>query len=721
MGKLIFSVSSSVLEEQMPGVIGNNTQEGFYGISITDDGYFYTHGQKFRLYKVVSNVVEGLSLQWSSSTGQLQLIDGGAQVAAVSAVGTILGDSVISATRDSNDAKKYTITHKQPDNLSAGTYGNATNLDAVLLPTFTIDTYGHITAISSMTVNTSKVKGQALDEEVDTYKLIGVKDGTVQTPMYSSSIYINKDGSLYASTLFEGGTSLANKYAAKQVATDELTGTVRLSDAINGESDAETGGTAATPLAVKNAILAAKQYASDLFSENDALIFVGTINAAGVFQSHNNALFPTIINGTTSVANTNFNYKSGYTMKFTNSGTITLGDQGEEVSFNVEPGDVLLCVSDKGQTYKGSDFTVIQNNIDGALVSTTALTGLLYGTGSRTISALENPADGDRFLKFNATTEAMEWATPSSLWRTFYNGTTSGATINDKNIVLITDSGNGTTDPLTIAFGTSGNNATITYTIHPKAILESAAHSLTMTQGATVFGYSPTAAADLTIGSGLQLTENSDVYTLDHPVHYQISTAKLGAITTDAYGHVTSFSEVTSLPNPGNLYIGTDGQVLSPVYSGAAHIGYNFVADTDVTLTPIVRDTTNGLEYEPGHRSNGVDIKIGITHKYRPVSILKWVTDAYTETSVLTTATANTLKLKEGTHVTLSSTEEGIVTLSSSWRDIYVYAASGSNLVQGQLGTNSSLIFSQDFIVQDNELALYWTEIDASGNISYAK
>jgi hypothetical protein len=45
MGKLIFAASSTILEQEFPGVIGSNASaEGFLSISITDDGYFYTHG-----------------------------------------------------------------------------------------------------------------------------------------------------------------------------------------------------------------------------------------------------------------------------------------------------------------------------------------------------------------------------------------------------------------------------------------------------------------------------------------------------------------------------------------------------------------------------------------------------------------------------------------------------------------------------------------------------
>ena len=722
MGKLIFAASSTILEQQYPGVIGNNASaEGFTSISITDDGYFYTHGQKFRLYKVVNNVVEGLSLQWAGASGNLQLLDGNTELASLAVVGNIVGDSIITATRDSNDAKKYTLTHKQPQNLVSGSYGSNVTLNNVAMPTITIDSYGHIIAISTTTIDTTKVKATALTNENGYYYLLGTTGTDIQSPKYSSNIKIDKDGNLHASAIYENGTLLSNKYAVKAQATDAVTGTVLLSDAIDGTADAETGHTAATPLAVKNAIAAANTYAASLFSENDALVFVGTINAAGVFQSHNSQILENVIDGSTTINSNSFVYKAGYTMKFTQAGTIILGETGYEVTFTVEPGDVLLCVNDKKTTFKGSDFTVIQNNIDGSLTSASLLNGILFANNSRSIDSLAFPSDGDGYLKFNATSEVLEWVAKSALWRTFYNGSTSGTTIQNKNIILKSATGQSTTDPLVITFGTESGQGTITYTINPKAIANSALENLTLIQNSTQFEYNATTAKSLTIGAGLVLSSVNDVWTLDHAPHTQITTSKLGAITTDASGHITSFTEVTALSNPNALYIGVGGTVTSLPYDGSSKVGYNFVAGTDVSITPTYRNADSGMIYSGSDKTEVIDLTIGFTHKYRPVSILTPSLSDYTETSILTDLSSGTLKLRQGTHVSLTAAEGGIVNIASSWRPVYVYTPGASGLTQGQLGDTSSLVFSQDFIVSNDELGLCWTEIDANGNITYVK
>jgi len=77
---------------------------------------------------------------------------------------------------------------------------------------------------------------------------------------------MDRSGNFRAKTIYEDGDKLEDKYAAKQQATDEVTGTVLLSDAINSSLNAVSGKTAATPLAVKNAIDAANRYAEDLFT-----------------------------------------------------------------------------------------------------------------------------------------------------------------------------------------------------------------------------------------------------------------------------------------------------------------------------------------------------------------------------------------------------------------------------------------------------------------------
>ena len=720
MSKLIFAASQAVLESSLSTIQSLNPAENpsYRSIAITDDGYFYTHGRKFRLYRVTSSGVQGLGLEWDSQDGKLNLTDGQTIVDQIDAVHTISGDSIITATRGTNNHGLYTITHAQPQNLVTNTtYGSNSALNTVNIPSITIDSYGHITAISNITVDATKVKASVIgDSDNNHYSIIGVNGDSIQSPKYYTNTYIDKDGNIY-----EGNTALVNKYAAKAFATNEITGTVVLSDSIESDSNAATGHTAATPYAVKQALISSKNYADGLFSKNDALILVGTIDHNGLFKSHNSTLFPSIQDDTTYVST--LDYKAGYTFKFTDSGVITLGDSGYQLSFTVEPGDVLLCVNDKPSgIYRGSDFTVIQNNIEGGLVSSNALTGVLYGTGTRSVSALANP-QSTKYLRYTVVQETgtLEWVDASAGWRTFYQGSVSGSTIQNKNIIMAAATGNSADNPLVISFDTSGTNAIITYTINPKAIVKSAASKLTLKQGNnTTFEYDTSAAKTLNIDPTLTLSESDSIWTLGHASSgiSQDTVAKVRKTKVDSYGHITYYEEVTGLKNPNPLYTAVNGTAVALSYDGDAKFGYNFKGGTDVTITSDVKNTTNGFAYETGNNTAGIDLTFSITHKYRPVSILK---SDNTTVDVLSNATANTLVLKEGDHVTLTKDQSDNLVIASSWRPVSVYALSNGTPTVASLDSSSSLVFSNDFLVDNGELAIYWTEIDSSGNITYVK
>lgn len=725
MSKLIFSSSSSVLEEQFRGINGGGSSSpGYYSIAFTGDGYLYTHGCKFRIYKIVNEVAQGLGLSFNNSNGQLMLTDGATQLAAVQVVGTISGDAIITATRASGDAKSYTLTHAAPNNLSYDgvTYGsipvanNVATLNAVNLPSIILDAYGHITAASNVTLDVTKVKGTLLTNELDNFYVLGASGNSIQSPSYIDTIYFNKDGTFKASLIYEGNDKLEDKYAAKQNATNSSVGTVYLSDAIDGTADAESGYTAATPLAVSSAVASANRYAEDLFTQNDALVFIGTITSSGVFKSHNERILPNVVNNTTTITAQTFDYRAGYTMKFTDSGTITLGTGANAVEFTVEPGDVLLAINDKNQVYKGSDFTVIQNNISGGLVSATDLNGIVTGSGTRTLSAFAYPDSGTPVLQYN---NGLQWAAVNSLWRTIYD--VNSNSIQDKNIVLKTATGNGTQTPLTVTFGTEGSNATITYTLHPAAIVAGAAHNLTITQSSTQFVYAPGTGADLVIGAGLKLTSSTSgdntTYTLNHPAATNVySTGVLGTVTTDSYGHVTSITQVTSLQNPESLYIGTASQAYGS-YKGDSKLGLTFSGNTDVTVTPQVFNEVSGMVYDTNKRTASVNFDIAITHRYRPINIID---TENTTTNVLIDSSATALSLKEGTHITLSNSS-GTVTINAAWREVDLYTVTQNTLAQGTLADTSALIFGSDFLADSNGLGICWTEIDTNGNITYVK
>lgn len=735
MSKLKFANSAALVEGIYNStgsdyILGSNlaANSNFYSLVFTADGYLYTHGLKFRIYKVINGQPDGMNLSWASD-GKLQLTDGNTQIASVAVVGTLTGDSIISATQASGDDKAWTITHAKPNGLvwENTTYGNIGTLTQVKVPIITIDSYGHITTISnSGDLDVTKVKATAMTSSTSgTYYLVGVSGNTAQSPYYNAltnkAISINKNGELTAATFIEGGTSLVNKYAAKATATDSVEGTVLLSDATDGTENAASGGTAATPYAVAAALTAAKNHANDLFSQNDAMLFIGTIDNTGTFKSHNSSILSDVTDNTTKI--TQIAYKAGYTAKFTNAGTLTIGG----VSFTVEAGDMLIAVNDKGDSVSGGDFTIVQNNISGALTSDTVLSGIVVAnTQGRSLTSFAYPESGTKFLK--ATSSGLAWVDQSSLWRTFYKDSSGGTTISNKNIILKVDTGTGTSNPLELIFDSSSTPASITYRVHPAAIIGTAS-SLSITDGTTTFSYSPAAAATLNIGGGLSLTSttasNVTTYTLAHPTSAQSTvSAKLGKITTDSYGHITAFTEVTSLKNPSKLYIGKTKTVATGSYDGSEAYGLTLTAGDDVSITASTKTAAQGLYSSGTTGVKGVDFAIGITHKYRPISIKS----GNTVTDILANTSNSKFILKEGTHVSLTQgTGDNVneVTITSSWRSVFAYWITNSTLSQGAFGDDTSLNFSTDFLWDSNEgIGLCWTEINGTvetPSITYAK
>lgn len=129
-------------------------------------------------------------------------------------------------------------------------------------------------------------------------------------------------------------------------------GLVKLSDAIDSTSDV-SGGIAATPKSVSDALEEAKNYADGLLGANDAMQFKGTIGSSGA---------------TVTTLPTN-NYQAGWTYKVATAGTYA--------GVACEVGDMIIAVKDgptTGTSVKNEDWTVVQANIDGAVTSANNLT-----------------------------------------------------------------------------------------------------------------------------------------------------------------------------------------------------------------------------------------------------------------------------------------------------------------------------------------------------------
>ena len=145
-------------------------------------------------------------------------------------------------------------------------------------------------------------------------------------------------------------------------------GHVRLSDATDGTELAESGGTAATPKAVKDALDAAKAYADTLVGGlSGAMVFKGTLGMGGTVSR---------LPGTYSIGD-----------------TYRVIEAGIYAGHACEVGDMVIAVA---YTQQDSDWTVAQNNIDGAVTAERDLEEgtLILGAGHKTVDRLPAGTDG---------------------------------------------------------------------------------------------------------------------------------------------------------------------------------------------------------------------------------------------------------------------------------------------------------------------------------------
>lgn len=90
------------------------------------------------------------------------------------------------------------------------------------------------------------------------------------------------------------------------------------------------------------------------------------------------------------------NYKQGWTYKA--NAAFTIPSVG-----TMEAGDMIICVSDYSSSYKASDWTVVQNNVDTMVGATSAK------AGTRGLVPAPAAGESEKYLKGDGT-----WGSPST-------------------------------------------------------------------------------------------------------------------------------------------------------------------------------------------------------------------------------------------------------------------------------------------------------------------
>ena len=641
----------------------------------------YTHGKKFRLFTVSNDEIQGLSFQIQNGIAGVYI--DGAAIGTGSVIQSITNDGIITtSTTNGITTVGHSVFLTQQQ---ATSYGSATQI-----PIITVNESGHITNIqNSGTIDISKIRASATTT-AGYYHPVGVTDDTLQNPFYHSSLFFDESGNVYANNYYIGASALSSLFApiahVTTYATDIAYGHVLLSDSMSLDDDTSSH-IAATPKAVSLGVSSANQYAQDLFAAQDAMVFVGTLDSTGTITSHNSAVIPTAVNGTSNI--TYLNYKVGWTFRFIEAGTFN----GE----NVEVGDMLIAVHAKGNEFSINDWTVIQTNISGALTSSSNLDGILYANNSRIVNSL-NFSSG--ILKYSGS--ALQSVNPNTIWRDVKIDSTSIGT-NDLNLI----SGN--------AISISTSNGDVTIGVNASNIIQTSA-TLTLQQDLVSFVYKPTTAANLTIGSGLTLEKDqNDNYSLKHAVGTTFSNI-LGRITTDSNGHVIGVTEVTSLPNTYSLTIKTNSSN-AVQYDGSSAEVLIFKNGGDLTFTNSTDLSGNQV------------IEAAVDHKYRSVQFYPNLT-AVEPTALLANSVSTILTLVGGNNVSLANSNslgeplsDGtlIINAEDTWRNILAYKFTSNLLAQSSIGSSAPLTFNDDFLWSNEELGIMWTEIDENGRVTYVK
>lgn len=677
MSKLIYAHSAQLLESTYSGIKDADqvVNTVYQSIAFTGDGYLYTHGKKFRLFRINGNNFEGITFNVNNGVASL-LVDNEI-IGQGSILQSITGDGIVIPTTTNG---VVSLTHKSYiSDQDARTYGSNSRI-----PIITIDAYGHISAASeSNIIDVTKVQAQLI-ENPGTYYITGITNGNLQNPYYSNDVYFDAEGNLHANNIYFNGDTIQGQFAPLShidvIANGSTLGHVTLSDILDSANDASQG-VAATPKSVYSALQTSKNYTEALIAAQDAMIFVGTLSSSGTIHSHNVNVLANVIDDTTSI--TEIPYSVGWTFRFTTSGTF----QGE----SVEVGDMIIAIRDKGASFSTLDWTIIQTNISGALTSANTPDGILYTSNSRSVNSL---SFGNGLLKSDGAT--ISFINPNTVWRDIQ---INNVTIGTNTLNLIQGSN----------INLASNNGEIVISANASSVLN-VAGSLTLLQDQVSFVYQPGTSSTINIGDNLSLINDEGTYTLRHASINAVTNA-FGRITTDGYGHIVSVDPVTSIANPNPLNF-VKGNTTYLQYDGSSTCILNFIEGNDIDIALSLVENT-------------LTITPSIVHKYRPVQFV----NGETNTVLLQNSTDTVLTLIAGDNISILNTDinsdplpDGniIISAEDTWRNIEAYKFQGNLMTRSSIGS-AVLRFNDDFILSQEEIGLCWTEIDELGRVTYTK
>lgn len=195
-------------------------------------------------------------------------------------------------------------------------------------------------------------------------------------------------------TIIQGLTAAINTHMAK-VATDVILGHVKLSDATDSDLNAATGGTAATPLAVKRALAAANQYTDEQIANiSSGMTIIGTYG----LQADNPDEHRSLNDIPASKGDTYICISTMTGVAYTNSAGIAVSNA------SLAPGDYIICVQaaveSGGTITTPARWTIVANTDSNAVTTNETLTAntVILGNGNKTVKKLDAGTNG-QFLR----------------------------------------------------------------------------------------------------------------------------------------------------------------------------------------------------------------------------------------------------------------------------------------------------------------------------------
>ena len=693
MEKLIYAKSKAGLELTWSD-LALGTSAIYRSIVFTEDGYLYTHGKFFRILDATA----AFSATYANNIVSLKDGAGNTFVSFDRGIHSVTGDTYVSATT-TNGA--VTLTHATP--ITAGSVGpTAASSTSIVVPRLTYNAAGHLTAATTWTATLNQVQTNISSTGVQYLTFASSSTaGTSELNKNTALTYNAATGLLSATglagtlnnklTLTLNGT--ANEYnnsAATSVSfyAPTLAGT-------SGQllkSGGESGPVWDTPVITINGSSTNDQIptAAAVWSAigtsigaNDAMVFKGVIDASA-----------------------NPNYPAGVigeTWKISVAGKI-----GGASGVNVEAGDTIICVTNNAggtQATVGSNWTILQTNIDGAVTTGGAIAqgALVIGAGSSSVSTLPNAATAGWLLIGNTGTNSPTWTAPGS-FTVQVGGTNFGSAYSptaSKTVNFVA----GTNVSLT----PSGNNITIA--------------SVDTNYYPTAFSWTDGGAAGPT--GKLTMSGASDISFAAIP---SASATASGVVTTGTQtfvGAKTFNSTITGsiTGNAGsatNIAGGTTGAIVYQSGAGATA----FLAASAVNGYVLKYNTTTNAPYwsveTDTHYTSKNIVGASSTATANAVATNAALYLNHIENGSVTSAH----KITGSGATTVAADASGNITISStnSWRDIKAYFLSAPS-TQATIN-QAELKFGDEFLWNGNttagEIKLAWAEVSETGVITYA-